>query len=202
MLIAFGVLSNVLGPEEVSRLRKVLGALLPLPPVEPTNDQLVLEFASKMQQQENWMQQVEPLQQRVADAEVKLIKQQDQLRDTVQTILNLDTEIASGKKIWPSPWTSPRVRLLDEEMFSAKRKLKAVMTFLEVLARWFKGVEAKKSSLEQPGKTGHSATTMEKDLMKLVSNMRRTEFLHIACKLTKDAGVPENVNATPTRAQR
>ena len=63
------------GTKEVNRLRKVLDPPPPSQPLEPTNDQLAFELASKRQQQDKLKKQVVPLQQRVADAEVKLIKQ-------------------------------------------------------------------------------------------------------------------------------
>ena len=50
----------------------------------PTNDQLVLELASNMQQHEKLKKQMEPFQQRVSDAEEQLVKQQEQLRSTEQ----------------------------------------------------------------------------------------------------------------------
>ena len=54
--------------------------------------------------------QVGPLQQRVIDAEVKLLKQQEELWDTEQTISDLDMVIAElRKEIWPAPQASPRI---------------------------------------------------------------------------------------------
>ena len=52
LLDALDLLSNILGPAEFDRLRKVLGLRPPPLPVQPNNDQLALELASKMQQQE------------------------------------------------------------------------------------------------------------------------------------------------------
>ena len=98
LLNALDLLSNILGPAEFDRLRKVSDLPPPLQPLEPTNDQLALELACKMQQQEQMKKQVGPLQQRVVDAEVKLLKQQEQLRDTTQTISDLDIGIAELRK--------------------------------------------------------------------------------------------------------
>ena len=53
-----------------------------------------------MQQQEKMKKKVGPLQQRVADAEVQLLKQQEMLRDTEQTASYLDTEVADLRKIF------------------------------------------------------------------------------------------------------
>ena len=52
-----------------------------------------------------------PLQQRVSDAEGKLLKQQGQLQDAEQIILELDTMIAELRK--------KDVQPVDEETFSA-----------------------------------------------------------------------------------
>ena len=110
------------------------------------------------------------------------------------------------KKISSSSRATPRVHLFDEEMCSASEEAESSDDLSQGLGRWFKVVKTKRGRFETTGKTVQSATSMEKDLMTLANNMPRTEFLRIARKLTKDAGVsmelcaPEKVDATPLQS--
>ena len=91
LMNALALLSNRLSPSEVDRLR--------------SNDQL----AAKMQHQEQLKKQVGVLQQRVVDAETKLLKQMELLGESERSIKELDDSIADlRKRIWPSPRLSPR----------------------------------------------------------------------------------------------
>ena len=89
MLGARVLLSRCLGSGGGLSTENVAGPFTPPQALEPSTDQLALEHAFKMQQQEN---QVEPQQKRVADAEGKLASQQEQLWCTAHS--NLDMEIA------------------------------------------------------------------------------------------------------------
>ena len=82
--------------------------------------------------------QVRPLQQWVMDAEVKLLKQQEQLQDTEQTISDLGIVIAAlWKKIWPSFQASPRIQPTDEKMFSANEEKESRDDISRGHRRWF-----------------------------------------------------------------
>ena len=74
------LLSNVLSPSEVDRLRKLA------PAVEPSDDQLAMELAANMQHQEQLKKQVGVLQQRVIDAETKLLKRKELLGETERSV--------------------------------------------------------------------------------------------------------------------
>ena len=128
---------------EVDRIRKLVGS--PPLPVEPSNDQLALELAAKMQHQEILRKQVGVLQQRVVDAETKLLKQKELLGETEREELD-GSLVALRKLVWPSPRVSPRQQSVDEEMFSAKEDQESESGDdpTRGLGRWFKVVKPKK----------------------------------------------------------
>ena len=141
--------------------------------------------------------QVRPQQQRVAAAEVKLLKQQEQLWDTEKTISDLDTEIAElRKKMWPSLRTSPRIQPKDENAESSDGLSRG-------LGQCFKVAKPQERRFQKPGKTG----AVKKYFVKLANNMPRSEFLRTARKLTKDAGgsmdlrAPSHVDDTPIQPE-
>ena len=73
--------------------------------VEPSNDKLAMELAATMQQQEQLKKQVGVLQQRVVDAETKLMKQKELLGEAERNTEELDGSITElQKRIWPSPF--------------------------------------------------------------------------------------------------
>ena len=121
---ALAFLSNVLIPVEVDSLRKLLDPPPPPPlpqPAGPSNDQPAMWLAATMQHQEQLKKQVDVLQQRVVDAETKLLQQEELLGETERIFVMFDCSIADlRKRIWPSPRVSLRFQSVDEEMFSAE----------------------------------------------------------------------------------
>ena len=83
-------------------------------------------------------EQVGPLQQRV-DAEGKLRKQQEHLRDAEQTIPYLEKVIAELRKK-----TSPRIQPMGEEMSSANDEEESSDDLSRGLGCWLKLVNFKK----------------------------------------------------------
>ena len=80
------------------------------------------------------------LQQRVVDAETKLLKHRELLWETERNIVELDDTIADvRRRIWPSPWVSPRIQSVGEEMFSATEDQESSDDPTRGLGRWFKG---------------------------------------------------------------
>ena len=77
------------------------------------------------------------------------LKQQEELRDTEQTISNLDTEIAElRKKMWPSREASPRIQPMSEEMSSASEDDGSSDDLSRGLGRWYEVVKPEKGGLK------------------------------------------------------